>query len=85
MLCVHVTVRLLVIPLSCILLAFDVVYHTWGMASDMSDRGVTSDMSDISSASDKDEDLDERVCCLIKYHIVFWSADVKVKFFDCSR
>jgi len=36
------------------------------MASDMSDRGVTSDMSDISSASDKDVDLDELVCCCIK-------------------
>jgi hypothetical protein len=32
----------------------------------MSDRGVTSDMSDISSASDKDVDLDELVCCFIK-------------------
>lgn len=42
--------------------AFDLVYHTWGMASDMSDRGVTSDMSDISSASDKDVDLDELEC-----------------------
>lgn len=37
--------------------AFDLVYQT--MASDMSDWGVTSDMSDISSASDKDGDLDE--------------------------
>ncbi|PNF26580.1 hypothetical protein B7P43_G13055, partial [Cryptotermes secundus] len=37
--------------------AFDIVYQT--MASDMSDWGVTSDMSDISSASDKDGDLDE--------------------------
>lgn len=42
--------------------AFDVVYHTWGVTSDVSDRGVTSDMSDISSASDKDEDLDELEC-----------------------
>jgi hypothetical protein len=66
---------LLVILSLCILAAFDVVYHTWGVASDMSDRGVTSDMSDrgvtsdmsdISSASDKDEDLDELVCCFIK-------------------
>jgi hypothetical protein len=35
------------------------------MASDMSDWGVTSDMSDISSASDKDGDLDELVCGFI--------------------
>ena len=74
---------LLVIPLSCILPAFDVVYHTWGVTSDVSDRGVTSDMSDISSASDKDEDLDELVCCFIKWLIVFWNADVKITVFDC--
>lgn len=50
---------LLILPLSHILLAFDMVYQS--MASDMSDWGVTSDMSDISSASDKDGDLDELV------------------------
>ncbi|XP_021927224.1 nuclear valosin-containing protein-like isoform X1 [Zootermopsis nevadensis] len=39
--------------------AFNLVYQTWGMTSDVSDWGVTSDMSDISSASDRDGDLDE--------------------------
>jgi hypothetical protein len=56
----------LIVPLLHILSAFDLVYQTWGMTSDISDWGVTSDMSDISSASDKDGDLDEVVCCLIK-------------------
>ncbi|PSN31892.1 Nuclear valosin-containing protein [Blattella germanica] len=39
--------------------AFDIVYKTWGMTSDMSDCEATSDMSDLSSASDKDVDLDD--------------------------
>ena len=44
------------------------------MASDVSDRGVTSDMSDISSASDKDVDLDELVGCFIKYLYSGWAC-----------
>jgi hypothetical protein len=44
------------------------------MASDVSDRGVTSDMSDISSASDKDVDLDELVCCGIKCLYRSWAG-----------
>jgi len=39
----------------------------------MSDRGVTSDMSDISSASDKDVDLDELVCCFLKCIYSGWA------------
>jgi hypothetical protein len=50
---------MLILPLSHVVLAFDIVYQS--MASDMSDWGVPSDMSDISSASDKDGDLDELV------------------------
>jgi hypothetical protein len=44
------------------------------MASDMSDRGVTSDMSDISSASDKDVDLDELVCLFIECLYSSWAC-----------
>jgi hypothetical protein len=57
---------LLIVTSVLILPAFDLVYKTWGMTSDMSDWGVTSDMSDLSSASDKDGDLDEVVCPSVK-------------------
>jgi hypothetical protein len=54
------------------------------MASDVSDRGVTSDMSDISSASDKDVDLDELVGCCVKRPYSGWVCRCESNSFYCN-